>query len=429
MDVQTEAGLIDAVARRMQWILILMMFIAFMDRTNISFVAAYMNHDIGLNTRQFGLGASLFFLGYLLFEVPSNLMMARVGARRWLARIMITWGIVSSCSAFVTGCGEFYAARFLLGVAEAGFIPGVMLYLSYWSPQRYLGKFTGWFMMVIPISASLTALITAALLALDHVAGMAGWRWAFLLEGVPAVLIGCFVLRYLADTPESASWLDDTQKRQLQTLIAADRIERHPASGGMLRQALATPQVWIFGVAYFFLNIALGAQTWFPLAVHPFHLSRIQETILVAIPSALASLAMMLWARRSDRANERIWHVILPCGVSALAWYGASRVVGDAAVLTVLMSIAYCAMYAALVVFWTMPTSVLSKAARPVGLAIVTAFGLPGSMLSLSLGGKLRDSYGGFSPCFLLAAAGMLLCGLAIATLSSSQMRTVRAST
>jgi ACS family tartrate transporter-like MFS transporter len=423
MDMQTDAALVGTVAKRLRWLLIVMMFVAFMDRTNISFVAAYMNHDIGLSTKQFGLGASLFFLGYLLFEVPSNLVMVRAGARRWLARIMITWGIVSSGSAFVSGPTGFYLARFLLGVAEAGFIPGVMLYLSYWSPQRYLGKFTGWFMMVIPISASITALITASLLALDQVAGLAGWRWAFLLEGMPAILIGCFLLRYLSDTPATAAWLTDAQKSQLHGLIEADRVERHSASGGMLRQALTTPLVWVFGVAYFFLNFALGAQTWFPLAAHPFHLSRVHETALVAIPSALASLAMLLWARHSDRANERTWHVIIPCIVSALAWYGAAHMVNDVSALTGLMSIAYSAMYAALVVFWTMPTSFLSKTARPAGLAIITALGLPGSMLSLSFGGQLRDSYGSFSPCFMLAAAGMLLCGLVIATLCSAQVR------
>ncbi|RYF35661.1 MAG: hypothetical protein EOO38_28775 [Cytophagaceae bacterium] len=169
-------------------------------------------------------------------------------------------------------------------------------------------------------------------------------------------------------------------------------------SRGMLRQALATPLVWVFGIAYFFLNFALGAQTWFPQAMHPFHLSKTAETGLIAIPSALASVAMLLWAKRSDRRNERTWHVVVPCAVSALAWYGAARVIADAVWLTALMSLAYCAMYAALVVFWTMPTRFLTATARPAGLAIITALGLPGSMLSLSLGGQLRDSYGSFAP-------------------------------
>jgi len=423
MDMQSDDKLIGAVAKRLQWILVLMMFIAFMDRTNISFVASHMNPDIGLSTKQFGLGASLFFLGYLLFEVPSNLVMARVGARRWLARIMITWGIVSAGSAFITGPYTFYAARFLLGVAEAGFIPGVMLYLSYWSPQRHLGKFTGWFMMVIPISASLTALITASLLNLDQMLGFAGWRWAFFLEGLPAIIVGCLLLRYLADTPASATWLTDAQKTRLQTLIAADQVEKHSSTGGMLRQALSAPLVWVFGIAYFFLNFALGAQTWFPQAMHPFGLSRTAETALIAIPSALASVAMLLWAKRSDRQNERTWHVVIPCVVSALAWYGAARVIDDAVWLPVAMAVAYSAMYASLVVFWTMPTRFLTAKARPAGLAMITALGLPGSMLSLSFGGQLRDAFGSFAPCFLLASGGMILCGMVIATLSSAQAR------
>jgi len=423
MDVQSDDELIGIVAKRLKWILVLMMFIAFMDRTNISFVANHMNQDIGLTTRQFGWGASLFFLGYLLFEVPSNLAMARVGARRWLARIMITWGIVSTGSAFVSGPVSFYVARFLLGVAEAGFIPGVMLYLSYWSPQRSLGKFTGWFMMVIPVSASLTALLTAALLSLDQVLGFAGWRWAFFVEGLPAIIVGALLLRYLADTPAEATWLTHAQKSRLQALIDGDQSPAHSHDRSMLRQALATPIVWVFGLAYFFLNFALGAQTWFPQAMHPFNVSKFAETGLIALPSALASVAMLLWAKRSDRRNERTWHVVLPCAASALAWYGAARVITDAAWLTVLMSIAYCAMYAALVVFWTMPTRLLPATARPAGLAIITALGLPGSMLSLSLGGQLRDSYGSFAPCFVIAAAGMLVCGLIVATMSSAQVR------
>jgi ACS family tartrate transporter-like MFS transporter len=358
-----------------------------------------------------------------LFEVPSNLVMARVGARLWLARIMITWGIVSAASAFIAGPVSFYTARFLLGVAEAGFIPGVMLYLSYWSPQRYLGKFTGWFLMVIPISASLTALVTASLLNLDQILGFAGWRWAFFIEGLPAIVVGCFLLRYLADSPASATWLTDNQKNRLQALIAADQVEKHTASTGLLRQALTSPLVWVFGAAYFFLNFALGAQTWFPQAMQPFHLSRVTETALIAIPSAIASLAMVLWGRRSDRRNERNWHLIIPCVVSALGWYGAASSIGDATWLPVFMAVAYSAMYAALVVFWTMPTRFLSTSARPAGLAIITALGLPGSMLSLSLGGQLRDSYGSFAPCFLVASGGMLLCGVVIASLSFAAAR------
>lgn len=423
MDLQSEEKLMGVVAKRLQWILVVMMFIAFMDRTNISFVATAMNHDLGLSTRQFGFGASLFFLGYLLFEVPSNLVMARVGARRWLARIMITWGIVSAGSAFMTDAGTYYVARLLLGVAEAGFLPGVLLYLSYWCPQRYLGRFTGWFLLVIPISSSVTAIITASLLGLDQVLGLAGWRWAFFIEGIPAILVGFFLLRYLADRPASASWLSDVQKQQLQTLIAADQAGKQAATGGMLRSALASPLVWILGAAYFLLNVALGAQTWFPQAIHPFHLSRPVETALIAIPSALASLAIVLWSKRSDRRNERTWHVVVPCLVSALAWYGASFVIRDVAWLPVLICIAYGAMYAALVVFWTMPTRLLSPGLRPAGIAIISALGLPGSMLSLIFGGQLRDTYGSFAPSFLLAGGGMLLCAIAIATLSLRQVK------
>lgn len=423
MELQTDEKLIGTVARRLQWILVVMMFIAFMDRTNISFVASHMNRDIGLSTAHFGIGASLFFVGYLLFEVPSNLVMARVGARLWLARIMITWGIVSACSAFIAGPASFYGARFLLGVAEAGFIPGVMLYLSYWVPQRYLGKFTGWFLMIIPISASITALLTASLLGLDQLLGFAGWRWAFFLEGLPAILVGCFLLRYLADKPASAAWLTAPQRARLQELVDADQQERQAAPRAGLRLVVANPVVWTFGLAYFFLNLALGAQTWFPLAMHPFRMDRATETAFIAIPSALASIAMLLWAKRSDRRNERMWHMIVPCAVSALAWYAAARGVHGAVELAVSIAAAYGAMYAALVVFWTMPTRFLAPGERPAGLAIVTALGLPGSMVSLSLGGQLRDAYGSFAPCFLLAAAGMLLCGLVILALAALQAR------
>ncbi|KWF60978.1 MFS transporter [Burkholderia pseudomultivorans] len=412
MQSESEEQLISTVAGKLRWILLTMMFVAFMDRTNISFVAAYMNKDIGLSASQFGIGASLFFVGYFLFEVPSNLIMVKVGARRWLARIMITWGLVSACSAFIAGPHTYYAGRFLLGVAEAGFIPGVMLYLSYWSPQRYLGKFTAWFLLIVPVSASITALITGVLLGLDQTLGLAGWRWAFLLEGIPAIFIGCLLLRYLAETPADARWLSNLQKTKLMALIAEGQREERGHPQGMMRDALRSPLVWVFGIAYFFLNIALGAQTWFPLAMHSFHLARSTEIIAIAVPSALASVTMMLWARRSDRRNERVWHVVVPSAVSAAAWFACARMVQDPIALLVLITVAYASMYAALVVFWTMPTRFLSPAARPAGLAIITALGLPGSMLSLSLGGHLRDTVGSFAPCFALAAGGQFLCGL-----------------
>ena len=297
MDLQAEKQLIGLVSKRLQWILLLMMFIAFMDRTNISFVASFMNKDIGLSARQFGWGASLFFVGYLLFEIPSNLIMARVGARLWLARIMISWGIVSCASAFIVGPNSFYLARFLLGVAEAGFIPGVVLYLSYWVPHRYLGKFTGWFLMIVPISASLTAMLTAVLLGLDEVLGVTGWRWVFFTEGLPAIVVGFFLLRYLADKPASATWLSTDQRTQLQAMVNADQVGKMTETP-KLKPALTSPSVWCLGGAYFFMNVALGAQTWYPLSIHLFKLSRPWETASIAIPSAIASLSMLLWAKR-----------------------------------------------------------------------------------------------------------------------------------
>ena len=275
--------------------------IAFIDRINVGFAALSMSSDLGLSQAAFGLGAGLFFIGYFLFEVPSNLILERVGARRWIARVMITWGILSACFAFVAGQNSFYVLRFLLGVAEAGFFPGVILYLTYWFPKRYRGRVTAGFMTAIPIASFIAAPLSGFLLEL-HGFGLKNWQWMFLLEGIPSVLLGIVVLWFLTDRPAQAKWLTDEQRQWLtEEMQAEHRTVAHATGGGhdhslgeVLRSLLSW-DVLSLALTYFGLTTGLyGIELWLPQIVKGFSLSNIEVGFVAAIPYAAAVATMML---------------------------------------------------------------------------------------------------------------------------------------
>ncbi|MGC2967817.1 MFS transporter [Paraburkholderia aspalathi] len=404
------SGLVAKVSRRLKWVLLTVMFIGFMDRQNLGFVAPYMKSDLNITATQIGIGASLFFVGYLLFEVPSNLLMARFGPRIWLARIMITWGLVSCLGAFVSGTQSFYAFRLFLGIAEAGLIPGVMLYLSFWIPRTDIGKFSAWALFIGPLSGSITAVVTAALLSMNGIMNLAGWQWAFLVEGVPAVIFGVLLFRILTDYPEKATWLAPDERQQLTTLCTPEQADRHTSQKlSSVAVALRNPAVYLLGGLYFLLNVPLASTTWIPLSLHASGQSGMTEGLLAAVPSAAASLVIIPWASRSDRRAERYWHLLLPTAVSAFGWGLAAIYSRDVALITIATSIGYAGTYAALGVFWTLPSLLVPDCTRPASIALITAMGLPGSMLALMGGGKLLEASRSFFGCYILAAVAMAL--------------------
>src|SRR3954454_24970688 len=324
MEKTIEQTTMRKVALRLIPFLCLLYTIAFVDRINVGFAALSMSADLGLSPSAFGFGAGLFFIGYFLFEVPSNLILERVGARRWIARVMITWGILSACFAFVAGQNSFYILRFLLGVAEAGFFPGVILYLTYWFPKRYRGRVTAGFMTAIPIASFIAAPLSGFLLEL-HGFGLRSWQWMFILEGVPSVLLGFVVLRFLTDRPSQATWLTEEQRGWLTTEMDAEREAAAQATGGHdhglgeVLRSLVSWNVLRLALTYFGLTTGLyGIELWLPQIVKTFGLSNMQVGLVSASPYAVAIATMGLGASYSDRSGDRLTHVAMAAGLGCL---------------------------------------------------------------------------------------------------------------
>src|SRR4051812_10060567 len=303
------------VLRKITWrivpFIMLLYFVAFIDRVNIGFASLTMNKDIGLSPTFYGFGAGIFFWGYFLFEVPSNIILHKVGARIWIARVMITWGIVSAAMAFVQGPTSFYALRFLLGVAEAGFFPGIILYLSYWFPARQRAAVTALFMAAAPLSTVLGSPVSGALLEMDGMLGFKGWQWLFVLEALPAVLLGFVVLAFLTDRPEKAKWLADDERRWLVETMNVETTSKAATAKHSIWRGLADPRVLALALIYFGTSAGLYTLgVWAPQIIKQFGLSSLQVGFLNALPASAAVVAMVLWARHSDRTGERTWHVV-----------------------------------------------------------------------------------------------------------------------
>src|SRR3954447_10312903 len=310
------------VLRKITWrivpFIMLLYFVAFIDRVNIGFASLTMNKDIGLSPTVYGFGAGIFFWGYFLFEVPSNIILHKVGARIWIARVMITWGIVSAAMAFVQGPTSFYALRFLLGVAEAGFFPGIILYLSYWFPARQRAAVTALFMAAAPLSTVLGSPVSGALLEMDGLLGFKGWQWLFLIEALPAVLLGFVVLGYMTDRPEQARWLAADERDWLVRTMNSELASKAATASHSIWRGLADIRVLALALVYFGTSAGLYTLgVWAPQIIKGFGMSTMAVGFLNAVPPTVAVIAMYLWSWHSDKHNERTWHVVIPCLVAA----------------------------------------------------------------------------------------------------------------
>jgi ACS family tartrate transporter-like MFS transporter len=395
--------------RKVAWRLIpfmgLLYFIAFLDRVNIGFAALTMNADLGLTQFMYGLASGIFFIGYVLFEVPSNIIMERVGARLWIARIMITWGLLSAGTALVTTPNQLYVLRFLLGVAEAGFFPGMILYLTYWFPEGWRGRILSAFMVALPLSNVVGSPVSTALLSLDA-RGLHGWQWMFVLEGIPAVLCGIAVFVFLRDRPAKAAWLTSEEKEWLQHELARERAAHGTVSHSSL-SALLDGRVWLLGLVYLGMVTSLyGFGFWLPQIVKGFgDLSNLEVGFVSAIPYAVGALSMYLWGRHSDRTGERIWHVALPAFVGAVGFL-LSAYWGDVPMLA-LAALCLTAMgcYPALPVYWTLPTSMLVGGAAAAGIALANSIGNTGGFLGPTLVGYVTEATGSYAAALAMLAA------------------------
>jgi len=315
-----EMSTIRTISWRLIPFLVLAYFFSYLDRVNLGFAALTMNADLKFSPLVFAWGAGIFFIGYVLFEVPSNLALEKFGASRWIARIIVTWGIVSMLMVTVSGEVSFYVLRFLLGVAEAGFFPGIILYLTYWYPAEYRARFLAAFGIAVPISTVIGAPISGLLLGLDGVAGLKGWQWLFIIEGIPAVLLGIVSWFFLTDRPEHANWLKPEQKAWLAAKLNSEIAAKEAVKRVTLGEALSSPKVITLALIYFgFVAALYGMQFWLPQIVKAFGLSNAQTGFVTAIPYLFGTIAMIFWARHSDSSRERVFHVGAPFFLTAIA--------------------------------------------------------------------------------------------------------------
>jgi ACS family tartrate transporter-like MFS transporter len=389
-------------------------FVSFVDRVNLGFAALQMVKDLHLSATVFGLGGGIFFLSYFLFEVPSNLLLEKFGARRWIARIMITWGVLAAAMALVKGPQSLYLMRLLLGAAEAGFFPGVILYLTYWFPAEHRARIIGLFTAAIPVSSFLGSPISAALLGTDGWLGLRGWQWMFILEGIPAVLLGLVCLAVLSDRPADATWLGAEDRRWLIAKLEAEEGKRRPVEKLSLNQVLWNKHVLVLSVVLAGSTaVSSGLQLWQPQIIKEYGLTNIQTGFLNAIPFALASVIMIWWGRRSDRTGERIWHSALPLVLTAFSL--ASAVLFDSLSATiVILCLAVIGIYAGKGPVWAVSTEWLSAGTAAAGLAQINAISNLAGFGTTYLMGFIRDKTGSFSFALLPLVALSGVAALAI---------------
>jgi MFS transporter, ACS family, tartrate transporter len=402
--------------RKIAWRLVPILTVGYLlnylDRNNIGFAALTMNREIGLSATQFGVGAGILFISYCLFEIPSNVALYRYGARVWIARIMITWGLVSAATIFVAGAKSWYLMRFLLGIAEAGFFPGITFYLASWFPAEYRARMLAWFLVAIPASSMVGGPISGLLLQMNGMAGLAGWKWLFLLEGVPAAFLGIAVLWMLADRPEEAGWLTEEERRVVRARIASERREREMQR---LWPALKDPRVLILALVQFgFTTGSYGVGIWLPQIIKTGHLSNLEVGCTTGACYVLACVGMIVWAAQVDKSGKKIGNLTLACLISAagllLAIFSRNFWLSLAWV-----SVALIGITAARAIFWTIPTRFLTGIAAAGGLAFINSIGTLGGFAGPATVGWLKDHSGSFSTG-LLAMSGLLLAATAMAT-------------
>ena len=419
-----EARTIGKVTRRLVPFLVVCYFVSYLDRVNVSFAALTMNRDLGLTSTAFGIGAGIFFIAYFFFEVPSNLFLARFGARKWIARIMFSWGLVSALNAFVpelahatgtTTTRTFYVVRVLLGAAEAGFFPGIIYYLTTWFPALYRARIIGLFMAAIPLSSVIGAPVSSALLGLDGALGLAGWQWLFLLEAVPALVMAVAVFFYLTDRPSEARWLAADEREWLGRRLAQEEAQRLRARHFSVAEALGNTRVLLLGMVYFgAVAMNYGLSFFLPQIVQGFGFSLLATGFITAVPYVVGTASMIWWGRRSDKAGERREHAAVALLVAA-GGIAASTLLLDPTGKMIALSIAGFGIFAVLPVFWTLPTTFLSGAAAAGGIAVVNSVGNLSGFVGPYVMGKTRDMSGSFTIGLLaIAGAGIVAMTLAL---------------
>jgi ACS family tartrate transporter-like MFS transporter len=418
---------IDRVVRRLIPFIFVCYVVAYIDRVNIGFAATDLQRDLGLSAAVFGLGGGLFFLGYCLFEIPSNLVLERVGARLWIARIMILWGVVSMGMTLVTGPTSFYVMRILLGVAEAGFFPGIVLYLTYWIPAAERARTGALFMTASPVAVIVGAPLSEALLALDGRLGLAGWQWVFLVEGFPAVILGVIAWRFLTDRPEQADWLPPPEREWLVDRMNRERAERAAQQTGSHLRAVLSRRVLLLSLIYFLNNIVTyGVFLWLPKILRDVSGFRGWRLALItALPFVAALVGMILIGRSSDRTGDRKWHVAA-CALTAAAGLCLAAFFQYSVPLIVLsFTLSQVGQRAIFGVFWAIPPMFLGGTAAAAGIAMINSIGNLGGFVGPTAVGWLRGNSGDYTSGLLLLAGVLVVEAALVASMRLPLQRPV----
>ena len=423
-DLHTERAVYAKVRRKLLPFLFVLYVVAYLDRINVGFAALQMNREVGLSEAVFGFGAGIFFIGYFLLEIPSNLILQRLGARVWISRIMISWGVVAIAMMFTRGARSFYLLRFLLGAAEAGFFPGIIFYLTHWFPSRERARAISLFMTATQIAGVVGGPLSGVLLAMNGVWHLAGWQWLFLAEGIPALVLGAAAAKYLPDAPEHASWLNSAEQTMLAARLALER-ESHPHH--TLRSALSNGNVWLLALLYFTIVFGhYGIALWLPQILKGFGgMSDLRVGVLSSLPFLTAAIVMVIVAKHSDSHEERRWHLALSAFGGAIA-LAASAVARSPLLSLLTISIAAAGVSSTAGPFWTMPAGFLEGTAAAGGIAFINSTGNLAGFVGPSVVGLIRQATGSFAGGLLAMALAVLIAGiiaLAIPRLEQGQLQ------
>jgi ACS family tartrate transporter-like MFS transporter len=416
------------IMRRVFWRLIPFLFLlyvcAYLDRVNLSFAALSMRRDLGFSGAVYGAGAGLFFISYALFEIPANLILLRLGPRRWIAIIMIAWGILSSSMALIHSPATFYIVRFLLGAAEAGFFPGIILCLTSWFPIAHRARAFALFITAAPVSGVIGAPLSTLLLRLDGVAHLAGWKWLFLGEGLPSAILGLAVVFIVTDRPEEASWLSPSEREWLIAEVAA---HAHHSRATHLSHAFRSATVWLLSAIYFAMSVGLYALSlWLPIVIKGItHASDLRVIALTTVPYALAALAMLLVARSSDRSGERKWYLV-GCLIAAAVGFIASAIPASAGFSLAAIFFCTAGVWSGLGPFWSFPTYILRGTAAAAGIAFINSVGAIGGFTGPYIMGLASDLTHSFRAALLVTGSLIIIAAFVASRLEAPPRRALR---
>ena len=412
--MNSETRIVRLMTIRIIPFLVLLYLVAYVDRSTLGFAKLQMNSDVGIGDAAYGLGAGLFFIGYFLCEVPSNVLLVRYGARHWFARILITWGAITVAMSLISGPVSFYVLRFLLGAAEAGFYPGVVFYLSQWFPARHRGRIFGLFLLSQPFALIITGPLAGGLLGMEGVAGLHGWQWLFILTGLPAIFLAWPTLRFLADTPREAKWLPAQDRAWLEAELDQERRSGTRASHTDLLRTLKDKRVLLLALYFLPYPLAVyGLTTWLPTIIKAFGVSNLTTGFLSAIPFMFAVAGLLIVPRHSDKHDERMIHIACSAGLGAVGLFVSAAAQSHVVQLGALCFTAF-GLYAAQPIFWTLPSRLLAGPAAAAGIAIINSIGNLGGYIGPFAVGAIKQHTGSLTDGLYFLAGGVFLLGVVL---------------